>query len=164
MDKTRNIFISHHGKDDKHVQRLKQRLRDQGYNIRNSSVDSSKHRPVRPSDAVIERYLRRGISWAGTFICLIGEKTHTRPWVDYEIKQAHLQGKRIVGIFKHGCKDSVELPENFKRYGGTPLGWNSLDKLADAIDGKPLPAEDPSGTPREPIYDIQRVKCNRKAA
>ena len=159
MDKTHNIFISHHGKDDEHVQRLKQRLKDQGYNIRNSSIDSTKHRTVRPSDAVIARLLRRGISWAGTFICLIGEETHTRPWINYEIRQAHIQGKCIVGIFMHGCKNSVELPEAFKRYGGTPLGWNSLNKLGDAMAGKNLPAENPDGSSRAPIYKIVRIIC-----
>jgi len=162
MDKKYNIFISHHGKDDKHVLRLKERLKESGYSIRNSSVDSesNKYRPKRPSDAVIERYLRRGINWAGTFICLIGEKTHTRPWVDYEIKQAHLQGKRIVGVYLHGCKDDVKLPKNFKLYGGTPLGWNSLDKLQDAIEGKPIPAEKPSGSPQAPIFTVTRVRCS----
>lgn len=160
MNKTHNIFISHHGKDDRHVQRLKERLRDQGYTIRNSSVDSTKHRPERPSDPVIARYLRKGVSWAGTFICLIGRDTHSRAWVDYEIKQAHLQGKRIVGVYLHGCKNDVELPENFKKYGGTPLGWNSLDKLGDAMAGKPLPSENADGTPRNPIYPVTRVKCN----
>ena len=159
MSKKHNIFISHHGKDDEHVQRLKQRLRDQGYNIRNGSIDSTKHRPVRPSDPVIARLLRKGISWAGTFICLIGEETHTRKWVNYEIRQAYVQGKNIVGLYLHGCKNSVELPEAFKRYGGTPLGWNSLDKLGAAMAGKNLSAENPDGSSRAPIYKIVRITC-----
>ena len=160
MSKNYNIFISHHGKDDNHLQSLKQRLKASGYDARNSSVDSTKHQARRPSDAVIARYLKGCIKWAGTFICLIGESTHTRPWVNFEIRQAYLQGKNIVGIYKHGCKDSVELPEAFKRYGGTPLGWNSLDKLGDALDGKPIPAEDSFGNTRTPIEPIVRVKCN----
>ncbi len=159
MDKTHNVFISHHGKDDEHVQRLKQRLKDAGYNIRNSSIDSTKHRPIRPSDAVIARYLRKGISWAGTFICLIGDKTHTRPWVNYEINNAHLQGKKIVGIFKHGCNNSVDLPEAFKKFGGPTIGWNSLDKLGDIMSGSNNPIENPDGTNREPIYNIVRIRC-----
>jgi len=159
MSKNYNIFISHYGEDDTHVQNLKNRLKDNGYEVRNSSVDSTKHQARRPSDAVIARYLKGCIKWAGSFICLIGEDTHTRSWVNYEIKQAHLQGKNIIGIYKHGCKDSVELPEAFKRYGGTPLGWNSLDKLGDAIDGKPIPAENSSGNVRQPIKSIVRVNC-----
>src|SRR4051794_33674248 len=93
MDNAHNIFISHYGEDDEHVQRLKERLIDNGYNVRNSSIDSTKHKDGRiPSDEVIRRLLRRGISWAGKFICLIGPETHTRDWVNYEIKQAYLQG------------------------------------------------------------------------
>lgn len=159
MDKTHNVFISHHGKDDKHVQRLKKRLRDNGSNIRNSSIDSTKYRPYIPSDATIARYLRRGINWAGTFICLIGTETHTRPWVNYEIRQAHLKGKRIVGIYAHGSSNKVELPETFKKYGGSVLGWNSLDKLGEVMEGKNIAFENPDSTPSEPIYNIIRVRC-----
>lgn len=159
MDKKHNVFISHHGKDDEYVQRLKQRLYDKGYYIRNSSIDSTKHRDVRPSDAVISRLLRKGISWAGTFICLIGKDTHTRPWVNYEIRQAHLQGKKIVGIYAHGSANNVELPEAFKKYGGSVLGWNSLEKLGDIMSGENIPPENPDGKTRLPIYITPRVKC-----
>ena len=159
MNKTNNVFISHYGKDDDHVQRLKQRLRDSGFNIRNSSIDSTKYRPTRPSDAVIARYLRRGISWAGTFICLIGEETHTRSWVNYEIRQAHIQGKQIVGIYKYGCTNSVELPEAYKKYGGATIGWNSLDKLGKIMSGENIPTETPSGENRKPIFSIIRIEC-----
>lgn len=157
-----NIFISHYGNDDDHVQGLKQRLKERGYDVRNSSIDSTKHQERIPADAVIRRYLKGAIKWAGTFICLIGEDTHKRPWVNYEITQAHLQGKKIVGIYKYGCKDNVELPEAYKRYGGSPIGWNSTDKLGEMLEGKNVPAETPSGSPSEPIYPIVRVKCKTK--
>jgi hypothetical protein len=156
---TFNVFISHYGEDDEHVQRLKQRLRDSGRNVRNSSIDSTKYQDKRPSDAVVARYLRIGINWAGTFICLIGEDTHTRPWVNYEIEQAHLQGKTIVGIYAHGCANAVELPEAFKKYGGTTIGWNSLDKLEKIMSGEYVPSESPSGGSSQPLYNIIRIKC-----
>ena len=159
MSKKHNVFISHHGKDDAHVQRLKKRLIDKGYQIRNSSIDSTKYRNKRPSDKVIARYLRKGISWAGTFICLIGEKTHTRPWVNYEIRKAYLQGKEIVGIYKHGCNNSVEMPEALKRYGESVIGWNSLKKLGDIMSGNVTTKENPDSSESGPIYNIIRVKC-----
>lgn len=162
MSNKHNIFISHHGKDDDHVQGLKTRLKNLGYEIRNSSVDSSKHTDRRPSDKKIAETLKSGISWAGTFICLIGRETHSRPWVDYEIKQAHLQGKTIVGVYLHGCKNDVDLPESFKKYGGAILGWNSINKVGDAIAGESMPAENPDGIARTPIHTITRVKCNNK--
>ena len=159
MDRTHNIFISHHGKDDEHVQHLKKRLRDGGSNIRNSSIDSTKHTTTRPKNIIVARLIRRRIRWAGTFICLIGENTHTRPWVNYEIKQAHLQGKQIIGIYKYGCANSVELPEAFKKYGGSTIGWNSLDKLDKVMSGEITLSETPTCTNQEPIYNIIRVHC-----
>ena len=160
MDKAHNIFISHYSKDDSHVQNLKARLKEQGYDVRNFSVDSTNKRTKnRPAPEVIQRLLTMRINWSKTLICLIGPDTHSRPWVNYEIRQAHLQGKRIVGVFLHGCSNSVQLPEAFKKYGGTPLGWNSIDKLGNAIEGVNLPAENPDGTVRQPIYKVIRVKC-----
>ncbi|MCC8145966.1 MAG: TIR domain-containing protein [Bacteroidales bacterium] len=159
MSKSKNIFISHHGEDDEHVQRLKERLKNDGYDVRNSSVDSTKHQEVRPSDDEIKRDLQDGINWAGTFICLIGEDTHTRDWVDFEIEEAFNQDKPIVGIFKHGCANSVELPEAFKKYRTYTIGWNSLDKLEDILDGKHVPHENPNGTSPNPPYEIHRVPC-----
>ena len=41
--KANNVFISHHGKDDDKVQRLKERFSEKGYTVRNFSVDSTKH-------------------------------------------------------------------------------------------------------------------------
>lgn len=159
MSKKHNVFISHHGKDDKYVQNLKTRLKDRGYQIRNSSIDSTKYKDKKPPDKVISRYLRKGISWAGTFICLIGEKTHTRPWVNYEIRNAHLQGKEIVGIYKYGCNNSVEMPEALKRYGKSIMGWNSIDKLGGIMLGNITTNEKPDGSKSGAICPIIRVRC-----
>ena len=132
MSKKKNVFISHYNKDDKHLHSLIDRLNKKGYEIRNGSIDRAKYRPYRVTDALIARYLRARINWAGTFIC----------------------------IYAHGCSDSVELPEAFKKYGGSPIGWNSLDKLGDILDGKITPPENPDGTAKQtPIYNIIRVAC-----
>lgn len=160
MNKKYNVFISHKGIDDDSVQNLKKRLISKGYDIRNGSIDSTKHRDTIPEKKVIERLLRMRINWASTFICLIGENTHNSKWVNYEIEQAHLKGKRIVGIYAHGCKDNVEIPEQYKKFGGPILGWNSLDKLGDIMDGKNIPNETPNGQPSEPFYKSPpRVDC-----
>ncbi len=46
-----------------------------------------KYRPYKVTDATIARYLRICICWAKTFIVMIGEHTHERKWVNYEIRQ-----------------------------------------------------------------------------
>lgn len=159
MAEKHNVFISHYGEDEKQLDSLKQRLRDQGCEVRNSSIEKKDYRENKVSDATIAVEIRSHITWAKTFIVMIGEHTHERPWVNYEIRNAARQGKTIVGIYEYGCKDNVELPEAYKRYGGNPLGWNSLDKLDEIIKGNIPAPEAPDGTPAGPIHNIIRIIC-----
>lgn len=160
MAKTNNIFISHYGKDDDHVQSLKKRLKEQGHEVRNFSVDSTNHKDGRkPSKPVIERLLRMRMSWSSTFICLIGPKTHTREWVNYEIDLASNQGKRIVGVYTHGSKETAELPKDLKKVASNLIGWNSIDKIGDIISGKNYPMEDPDGNTSSQSFDRPYIKC-----
>lgn len=75
------------------------------------------------------------------------------------LKKAHDLGKQIVGIYDYGCKDKVNLPEAFKRYGNGTIGWNSIDKLSDIISGKQILPEAPNGGDSAPIYNIVHIKC-----
>jgi hypothetical protein len=144
---TSNIFISHYGKDDEDVQSLKQRLKDQGNDVRNFSIDSTNHKDGRkPSREVIERLIKIRISWSSTIICLIGTRTHTRDWVDFEIEEAYKQGKRIIGIYSHGNLETAEAPESIKKYASNIIGWNSIEKLGELIAGKNFPTENPNGS------------------
>lgn len=159
MSDIHNIFISHYSEDNGHLNRLKERLQEKGCTVRNSSVEKEDYRKDKVADSTIAQELRGYIKWAGTFIVLIGEHTHERPWVNYEIRNAYLQGKKIIGVYMHGCKNDVELPEAFKRYGGSVIGWNSIDKLIDVIEGKCPPPEAPEGGEAQPIYNIIHIKC-----
>ena len=156
-----NVFISHYGEDEKQLDTLKQRLKDHGCDARNSSVEKKKYRPYKVTDATIARYLRLCIRWAKTFIVMIGKHTHERPWVNYEIRQAARQGKTVIGVYEYGCKDDVELPGAFKEYGGSTLGWNSIDKLIDVIEGKLTVNEKPDGMPvtGPTSYPMKYIVC-----
>lgn len=160
MAEQHNIFISHYGKDDEHVQSLKSRLKEQGYDVRNFSVDSTNHKDGRkPSDAVVERLLRMRVRWSKTFICLVGPKTHTRDWVDFEIDEAHKQGKRIIGVYTHGSMETAELPEKIKQYASNIIGWNSIEKLGELIAGENIPVENPDGSIANPMHARTSIKC-----
>jgi len=132
IDKTMNVFISHFNEDEENIRKMKDLLSSKGYQIKNSSIDSTK-----PNRATNEEYIRRllrmRIQWAGKFIALIGPETHTRPWVNWEIEQAYKKGKRIIGIYIQGAKDS-DVPENLEKYGDSIVGWNS-DKIINALNG-----------------------------
>lgn len=159
MASIHNIFISHYSEDDEQLRKFKQHLIDKGCNVRNSSVEKGDYRDKPVSNATIAKELRGLIKWAGTFIVLIGEHTHERPWVNYEIRSAYLQGKKIIGVYMYNCKDKVELPEAYKRYGGPVIGWNSTDKIIDIIDGECPPPEAPDSSAATPIYNIIHIKC-----
>ena len=79
--------------------------------------------------------------------------------MNYEIKKAHDMGKQIVGIYAWDCKEKVEIPEAYKRYGGSPLGWGSIEKLGGIIKGNVVPPEAPDSSPSGPIYNIIHIVC-----
>lgn len=160
-----DVFICHHSADVPKLRDLLDNLRSKGYDVRSSSLQEDKdnkvvHKGKHVADATVARYIRRAIKWAGTFIVLIGEHTHERAWVNYEIRNAHFQGKKIIGVYKYGCAQTAELPEAYKRYGTSPIGWNSMDKLAGMIQGNVVPPELPDGTPTtKSIYPMIYIEC-----
>lgn len=159
--KRRHVFISHHHKDDAEVDKLTKLLSRKGYDIRNSSIRAKPANQqrldkglVRPE--VIQRLLRMKISWSGAVVVLVGKETHTRPWVDWEIEQAHKQGKRIVGVWAQGSVEA-DLPNNLEKYADAVVGWQS-DQIMDAIDGELDNWQKPDGS-AWPKRDIKRIKC-----
>ena len=150
MSIKKNVFISHHHKDDGLVDKMTSLLSKNGCEIRNSSIRAKPANQERLDNGLvkektIERLLRMKMSWAGTVIVLVGKETHTRPWVNWEITEAQRQGKNIVGVYEHGLKDKVELPEALIKYQTSQVGWDSAC-IIDAINGTPT-FQNPDGTP-----------------
>lgn len=158
MKQFKNVFISHHGKDDGHITKLKDLLKSKDYVLRNSSIDSSKPNQA-TSDPYIQKLLREGIKWAGTTLVLIGQNTHTREWVNWEIEQSEKAGNRIVGIYIRGATDA-DVPEAFEKFGHALVGWNS-DKMIDAIEGTCDDWNKPDGTPWTNRFIPPRGDCAR---
>lgn len=155
--KSKNVFISHRGKDDEHIGNLKDLLSKKGYHLRNSSIDSTK-----PNNATNEEYikniLRPRIEWAGTLICLIGKDTASSEYVNWEIEKAAKEGKNIVGVYLHGEKDNdLELPEALKTHADSIVGWNT-DKIIEAVEGNNI-MQNSDGSARTGGVDIGRETC-----
>lgn len=160
MTTPKNIFISHYGKDDLYLHGLKDRLWERGYSVRNYSIDSTNHKDGRiPREDVVRRMLRMRMRLSSTVIVLVGPETHTRPWVDWEIEEAHKLGKQIVGVYMHGCANSVPLPSPLEKYNYGVIGWNSIDKIGEVIDQGRSFYEYPDSSPREYTYGPSYVKC-----
>lgn len=147
---TRNVFVSHHHKDDSSVDGLAKMVSGRGYRFRNSSIrvkpeNQKKLDEKKISERVIRRLLRMKMRWASQVIVVIGKETHSRPWVNWEIEAAHKLGKPIIGVYENGLKGQVEIPENLKLYGTSIVGWRA-DSVIDSLHGKSQFVA-PDGTP-----------------
>jgi hypothetical protein len=158
----RHVFISHHSSDDKDVARLTDMLRRNGWDARNSSLrlrseNKERWEQRRIPERTLKRLLRMRISWARTFIVLIGQGTHSRPWVDWEIREAAHQGKRIVGVFTRGGTEN-DIPPAFERYGNALENWSS-NSIMRSVDGPENTFKNPDGSERTSRFDPNRVTC-----
>ena len=109
------------------------------------------------SDETIRRLLRMKISWAGTAVVLIGKETHSRPWVDWEIRQANQQNKRIVGVYVRGGTEA-DKPEALEEYASAIVGWNTECIMA-AIDGTEYQFLNPDGSLRQVAHARKSITC-----
>ncbi len=152
--KTINVFIAHYGKDEEHIPRLKGLLKKENYNVRDSSIVETEPNNAKNPD-YIKSLIRPRIDWAGTVLVLIGQKTHERDWVNWEIEYAARQAKRIVGVYVSGATDA-DVPDSLNDFGDACVAWNS-DKLVAAIEGDNI-WHDSAGRDR-PSDEMTRVTC-----
>lgn len=160
-DKIKNVFVSHHHKDDASVDGLTNMLSGKGYQLRNSSIrvkpeNQSRIDNKQVSDNTIKRLLRMKMRWASQVIVVIGKETHQRDWVNWEIETAHRLGKPIIGVYENGLKDQVEIPDSLKKHSTSIIGWRS-DSVIDALEGKSQ-FQNPDGTP-SPKVAGRNITC-----
>ncbi len=153
--KISDVFISHYKRDEEHLHRFKALMKRNGVAVRNSSVDSSKLNNANNPD-YIKSMLRKRIRWAETFFVLIGPKTHTREWVGWEIDQAYRQGKRIVGVYINGAKES-DVPIELDDYGDALVGWD-FRNIKRAMNGAAIWVA-PNGNSRISPFATSRTNC-----
>jgi hypothetical protein len=150
-DEINNVFISHIHEDDPDLGAMKDLLSRSGFQIRDSSINST-----RPNEAKNEEYIKRDIlapriQWAGTMVVLISPGTQESKWVNGEIEYAQKLGKRIVGVWEHGAQD-CDVPGALDRYADAVVGWQG-DRIRDAICGNINNWENSSGE----IHDRREI-------
>ena len=130
-----NIFISHKGEDEKHIEKFKKMISKYGdFDVRDSSIVETE-----PNNATNEEYIksiiRPKIDWAGKVIVLIGNKTSESDWITWEIEYAMRSGdKSIIGIYLEGTTDE-DVPTALNEYGDSCVTWDP-EKIIAAIEGK----------------------------
>lgn len=156
--KIRNVFVSHIHEDDSGIKQLKDLLTKQGFQLRDSSINSDKQNRANNPDYIKSRILAPAIQNAGVVIVYISPSTRDSKWVDWEIRHAHRLGKRIVGVWGYGAAD-CDLPQALEDYADAVVGWNSK-RIAAAISGDINDWETAAGESRGAVQ-IKRYSCAR---
>jgi hypothetical protein len=155
MADTKNVFISHVHSDDGGLNKLKDLLKPQGVEVRDSSIHTGKFNNASDSDYIKTQILAPAINWAGVFVCYVSPKTKDSEWVNWEIEYAAKQGKRIVAVWAHG-EALCDLPSALAEHADAVVGWNG-SAIVDAINGKDQ-WEKPDGGACDPV-PIKRHPC-----
>lgn len=87
----------------------------------------------RKGDAGIKKWIDDQMSGSSVLVVLFGTETYKRPWVKYEIKKAHGDGRGIIGISLHGMKGQDGIADNSQCINPFPHAGLGNDGLGRAI-------------------------------
>lgn len=122
----RKIFYSFHFDND--VMRVQQ-VRNMGVVEGNTPVSPNAWEEVKKKgDSGIEKWIDDNMDGKSCVIVLIGEKTHERKWVKYEIKKAFEENRGLFGIYVH----NLICPNN----GKGKKGENPFDQFTFRKNGE----------------------------
>ncbi len=154
-DEIKNIFISHIHEDDKGLNKLKYLAKENGLGIRDSSITSEKPNQAKDQEYIQQQILKPGIDWASVLVVYISPETKDSEWVNWEIKYALEQGKRLVGVWAWG-ESKCEIPELVDKHADAIVGWNG-ESIVDAITGESNDSYDQTGSKN--YREIERYSC-----
>lgn len=114
----RNVFISFHVEDEDQIRLLRYQSKDNHFGLRFRDYSVKE-----PFDERWKKQCRERIEQTSALICMIGEDTWERKAVDWEVKEAHRQGKKIIGVRIH--RDSEhQVPQALIDENAPIVDWN----------------------------------------
>ncbi len=123
----RRVFISFHEEDLRRVQGFRLMCLNPGLEL--DIYDSSLRVPVASENA---RSIRNAILYklrqASVVICLVGDGTGWREWVDWELEQARTMGKGLCAVRINGTYGRV--PRLLRELDSPFVSWNAAAIVA----------------------------------
>lgn len=120
----RRVFFSFHYSDDIfQVQQIRNSWRLRPNGSTQPFVDKAQFEKLKlRGDPAVRTWIDRQMIGCGVLAVLIGERTHLRPWVQYEVAKAARERMGILGIHLGGMKTqpSTNFYSNFKKFGPSP--------------------------------------------
>ena len=120
------VFISFHFDDENPVNLL----RHQGRN--SDQLEFIDYSVKEPFDEKWKTRCTERIKQSSVIVVAIGEKTHERPAVDWEIHKAHELGKPVIGMRIYSDKNH-KIPPAMREYGDRIVPWN-LETIQSELD------------------------------
>jgi len=130
LARRRRLFLSFHAEDKPQVQGF--RLMAYNENIDLDFYDGSLQEPINSERApYVKSVLRPMIQRASVVVCLIGDGTAWREWVDWELRTAAEMHKGICGI---RLKHSRGRAPSFLNEVGAPVAQWDMQQIIAAIE------------------------------
>lgn len=82
------------------------------------------------NDAAVKKLIDDALSGTSVTAVLIGSRTSTRRWVQYEIEQSIARGNALIGIYIHNIKD-FQGNQAPKGVNPLPAGYSTYDWIND---------------------------------
>ncbi|KAB2880912.1 TIR domain-containing protein [bacterium] len=128
--RTRKLFLSFHAED--RIQVTGFRLMAHNKYVNFDFYDNSVREAINSDTAsYIKMVIREKIRKASILVCLIGNGTAWRDWVDWEINTAYLMHKGVCGIRLKGSRGRV--PQILREHNAPIAQWN-LDNITAVIE------------------------------
>jgi hypothetical protein len=121
------VFISY-DYSDSHEKKTIDNWKNQGLgrDISFSSEEDLSH--IARGEAHLKEILRGKIEQAQKVLVLVGDNTHKRKWVDYEVAHAKSKGKPVLWVRITGTDGAP--PEEIRKTGSLPL---KLEEVMNAL-------------------------------
>ena len=119
-DYQRNVFVSYDMDNDKGmVSLLINQAKDDRFPFvfRDYSVKE-------PYEEKWKSHVRTKISQTSAVIVGIGKKTHSSKAIDWEIREAHRQGKKVIGV-RLQSDQNHKIPSALKEHGDRVINWKA---------------------------------------
>lgn len=120
------VFISFHIEDENQVNLL----RHQGKN--SDQLEFIDYSVKEPFDEKWKTQCTERIKRSSVVIVAIGENTHEREAVDWEIRKAHELGKPVIGMRLYSDQNH-KIPPAMKEHGDRVVPWN-LETIQAELD------------------------------
>lgn len=140
----RKVFYSFYYDDDAaRVQQIKNMGRVESQPL----LTGNKWEEVRArGDKAIETWINEQMAGKTCLVVLVGAKTASRPWVQYEIKTAWKKGLGVVGIRIHGLRNLEQQTSSAgaNPFTQIPIGTTPLSRIVTLYN--------PSGADSKAVY------------